>query len=149
MSVLHGHLRAGFSIVELLIVIVVIGILTAIGILGYGAIQGNARDNSVMHDADAVESEVTRYSLKNAGALGSTIAWFSEGSSNSNIQFVASEGNIIDVVASLTEYCIRVYNSKSANYKTLDSAFTKGSNPSSCDVLDPSDLALDYSSGVN
>lgn len=139
----------GFSIPELLIVIVVIGILTAIGIVSYGSIQANARDNSVRSDAESVESEITRYSTKNAGILGSAVEWYSPDSANPNIQFVASEGNIIDVVASSKEYCVRVYNPRSSQYKTLDTALTKGSSSIACDTLDPSQLAVDDSSGVN
>lgn len=142
MSVSHGHLRAGFSIVELLIVIVVIGILTAIGTLAYGAIQGNARDNSVMHDAEAVEAEVARYSLKNAGMLGSAIEWYSGGYSNPSIQFEPSQGNVIDVVASENSYCIRVYNTAASTYKTIFSAFEKGSSQDACTALPASAQAI-------
>lgn len=42
--------RGGFTIVELLIVIVVIGILAAIVIVAYGGVQGRANDASVQSD---------------------------------------------------------------------------------------------------
>src|SRR5690606_2669564 len=84
--------------------------------------------------AESVEAEITRYSTKNAGILGSAVEWYSPDGENSNIQFTPSEGNIIDVVANTKEFCIRIYNESSATYKTLETALTRGD----CDTLNAS-----------
>lgn len=127
---------SGFTIVELLIVIVVIGILVTVGIVSYGAITQNARDNTVISDADGIESEVTRYATQqNSGYYGSALSWFSGSGASTNIQFTPTSGNIVDVVADNNNYCVRVYNPSSATYRTLQTAYEKGSSSTSCTLL--------------
>ena len=54
-----------FTIVELLIVIVVIGILAAIIIVGYGAVINNANDKSVQADLAKIEDAIKVFNLDN------------------------------------------------------------------------------------
>ncbi|MDB5161740.1 MAG: hypothetical protein JWM52_248 [Candidatus Saccharibacteria bacterium] len=143
----------GFTIIELLIVIVVIGILAAVVIVSYTGIQSAARDRSVQSDSEGVETEVVRYQTKNEGVFssdgsGASVTWYSGGTANTNIVFTPSDGNIIDVVANDKEYCIRIYNSSSKTYNTLQNANKKGSNSSSCDSLYASSAAI-AASGIN
>jgi prepilin-type N-terminal cleavage/methylation domain-containing protein len=136
-------LRArGFTIVELLIVIVVVGILATLGIVAYNGVTNRARDNAVLSDAEAVATEVTFYGVNNDGEYGSAVEWFSEGSPNANINFTPSDGNYIDVVASTTAYCIRVFNPASLTYKTLALAATKESSSGACGSLAASAAAI-------
>lgn len=57
--------QAGFTIVELLIVIVVIAILAAIVIVGFGAIQGRAHDSSVQNDLSEIAKKIQMYHVIN------------------------------------------------------------------------------------
>jgi len=122
----------GFTIVEILIVISIIGILAAVTIIAYNGVQQKARDTAVLSDTDAVASEMTRYSVNNNGVFGSSLAWYSPSGTNTNIKVTPSSGNIIDVVATDTAYCIRVYNLGASQYKSLATALKKGSSATAC-----------------
>ncbi|MEO6109755.1 MAG: prepilin-type N-terminal cleavage/methylation domain-containing protein [Candidatus Saccharimonadales bacterium] len=137
----------GFTIVELLIVIVIIGILAAIVIVSYTGLQSSAIDKGVSSDLDGVQAEVTRYQLKNGGYLssdnsGSGVTWYSGGAVNTNITFTPSGSNVIDVVANKTDYCIRAYNTSASTKKSLTTAAYKESTAGTCDNLAPSNSAI-------
>lgn len=57
--------KKGFTIVELLIVIVVIGILAAITIVAYNGVQGRANNTAVQNDLRNVAQQLELYYLKN------------------------------------------------------------------------------------
>lgn len=57
--------QAGFTIVELLIVIVVIGILAAITIVAYNGIQGRARDSQRLSDVKTIVKALEIYKANN------------------------------------------------------------------------------------
>lgn len=59
-------LRSGFTIVELLIVIVVIGILAALVVVTYNGIQQKARDTERKTDLGALYSKLEEYQAENA-----------------------------------------------------------------------------------
>jgi len=139
----------GFTIVELIIVIIVIGILVTLAVVGYGGVLSNARDKAVLSDVDGVASEITRYSVKNSGTYGSAVNWYSGGAANANIKFSPSDGNIIDVVATSDSYCIRAYNPSSKTYNSLSTAYTKGSSNNTCATLPPSSGVLALNPIVN
>lgn len=58
--------RSGFTIVELLIVIVVIGILAALVIVTYNGIQQKARDTERKTDVKAIQGHLEAYWADNA-----------------------------------------------------------------------------------
>ena len=124
----------GFTIVELLIVIVVIGILITISFISYNGIQQSARDKSLLADVENVSSELARYATKNGGVYGSALSWYSGAGTNSNIAFTPTSGNVIDVVTNKSDYCILAFNPAS-NSKTIATAVTKPSSPGICDAL--------------
>jgi len=53
--------KSGFSIVELIIIIVVIGILTTIAIVSYNGVQNNAHDTAVQSDLDNAAAQLEAY----------------------------------------------------------------------------------------
>jgi len=65
-------MRRGFTIVEVLIVIVVIAILATIVIVGYGAVIGNANDGSVKSDLQKIDDAMKQYALDNGGLFPNT-----------------------------------------------------------------------------
>ncbi len=79
--------QPGFTIVELLVVIVVIAILAAITIVSYNAVTNNATQKSVETDAQSMVSQLSKYrseagrypdnlnSLTSNSALGSTFQY--------------------------------------------------------------------------
>ncbi len=125
------NLQRGFTIIELLIVVIIIALLIGIVAVGYGAVQRNAKDTSVLSDIDAVEGAQTRYGLKN-GVAGK--AWYSGSGIDTDLGFTPSSENVIDVVVSSGEYCIRGYN-PSGNKNTIDNSFTRGSTDDACELL--------------
>jgi len=57
--------QTGFTIVELLIVIVIIGILAAITIVAYNGIQGQARDTQRVQDMQSIVKALELYKATN------------------------------------------------------------------------------------
>lgn len=73
----------GFTIVELLIVIVVIAILAAISIVAYTGIQNRANDAALQSDANAIKKSLELYYVDNgsypicSGGSGHSCTWAS------------------------------------------------------------------------
>jgi type II secretion system protein G len=59
--------KSGFTIVELLIVIVVIGILAAISLVAYANVQTKARDSRRASDLSLISKAIEMYRLDNGG----------------------------------------------------------------------------------
>ena len=73
-TIKSNHQR-GFTIVELLIVIVVIAILAAISIVAYNGIQQRASDAKIKSAASQVIKAIQIYSADNGGSSLNTLGW--------------------------------------------------------------------------
>jgi len=78
--------KKGFTVVELLIVIVVIAILAAISIVAYNGIQKRGRDSNRVSDISAIEKSIRLYgadsgsfAIMSAGSGGDEAGWFDSG----------------------------------------------------------------------
>lgn len=99
--------QSGFTIVELLIVIVVIAILAAIGIVAYTGVQNRAHDSAVQQDLRQLGQQIELYRAANP-ALPTTGAMNSGQIEDASIQLTKgsySEGFISNGNGHNVAYC--------------------------------------------
>lgn len=89
--------RTGFTIVELIVVIAVIGILSTVVIASYGAWELSVADTSVKADLDAVKTSMADYRNFNSGYPTAIPTTFTP-SEHSQIQYMGGDGQT---------YCVR------------------------------------------
>lgn len=121
----------GFTLLEMIIVIFIIGILSIAALMSYSGIQARARDISVQSDIDRMEALQTKFSLSN-NVVGK--AYYSGDGPDIDLGFTPTEGNVVSVVISSTDYCIRAYNTGGSK-NSLENAYIKESTPGVCDGL--------------
>jgi len=73
-TTLHLKARAGFTIVELLIVIVVIAILAAITIVSYNGVTSRAKDSATQTGAKEAFSKIATFAIDHGDAYPATLA---------------------------------------------------------------------------
>ncbi|MNQ97238.1 Type II secretion system protein G precursor [compost metagenome] len=95
------HKHSGFTIVELLIVIVVIGILAAITIVAYNGIQDRARTSSVMSALTQAANKIAIWQIDNPTLYPSTLSDVGL-SDTGNVSFQYTSDNN----ASPSTYCL-------------------------------------------
>ena len=115
--------RRGFTIVELLIVIVVIGILAAVVIVAYNGIRARAEDASLQSEASQAGKKVLTYKALNSDALptDATTAGIAAGSGRDVFYRLTPDGKNFCVAVNITGSPDRAYSFTSTNQ-----ASTKG-----------------------
>lgn len=98
MKLMWAKTKPAFTIVELLIVIVVIGILAAIVIVAYNGVQNRAYISAINADLSQVNKAVNAYHAINGTYPSTGGSWASQGNVTKNT-FIP--GLVPDVVASL------------------------------------------------
>lgn len=107
---------SGFTIVELLIVIVVIAILAAITIVAYNGIQQRARDSAQKAAITQAEQAITVYALQTSGEtinIGGSLIGYQEGAGQATL--------ITPLVGTpdITMYMVCSVVSTAANYQVI------------------------------
>lgn len=123
---------AGFTIVEILIVIVVVALLAGLSVAGYSATQRQAQDASLTSDVANMDKAQKYYISR----YGQSAVEYDSSNPDKLLAFRNSEGNSV-VVKLLPDgnYCVYGYNPRS-NYPTAESALVRPSkNGVSCSQL--------------
>lgn len=117
-----GKKRAGFTIVELLIVIVVIGILAAITIVAYNGVQSRARDvkrkSDVAQIAKGLKAWATTsgstFGTSNIGGYAIMLGWFTTAAPVANYSATSVKNLLVqnDYLNDSVQEPAYVYNSK-------------------------------------
>jgi len=133
-NTINKQSNRGFTIIELLVVIIVIGVLTILTMVIYTGIQAKVFDLSVSTDIDRLNALELKYKTEH-GTSGK--AFYSGDGVDAEINFTPKNGNIFDVVTDATDYCIRGYNLHGTK-DSIYNAYTKESNPGACNRIPPS-----------
>lgn len=141
--VMHvGKQKSGFTIVELLIVVVVIAILAAITIVSYNGIQNRANDTVVRSDLANAARKVEAYKIDNGaypipvapddstGVIAATFNGMKTSKGAYLMQQLTTESNTVNLI-----YCV---DTAGTSYRLA--SWSKGSN--SQGVMIGNDLAL-------
>lgn len=102
--------RKGFTVVELVIVVIVVAILTAIVVVAYRGITGSAQEASMKSDLQANAAKVTRHKVKNGSYPIS-----SEGTG-----FVASNGVTLAYDGGGEAFCISLQDESRGKIFSID-----------------------------
>lgn len=131
----------GFTIVELLIVIVVIAILASISIVAYTGIQGRARDSQRLQDMKTIMKALEVYKVQTGNypaAVGTTGAggWETSAGSTPFLNALATGSNA--VISSVPVDPVNVINGSPNISRTGDDNFyfyhRYNANNSGCDI---------------
>lgn len=159
---IHRSAPRGFTIVELLIVIVIIAILAAITIVAYNGIRNRAYDSAVTSDLSSIAKKFELYKIDNTKnlypgiALSPTLGDFQMSISKSAYRLDGNAYNLLNCQLSGGIGYAMIAQSKSGKYFMISSSSTSPSQvtasvtltgTSSCPVIAPGSSA--YGAGYN
>ncbi|MBD3940680.1 prepilin-type N-terminal cleavage/methylation domain-containing protein [Microbacterium sp. NEAU-LLC] len=111
----------GFSLIELIIVVVILGILVAIAVPIFVDIQGKAADNAVKAAAGNGATAAAAQFADGGTAAEAQAAAQSAGDSDITVDFSSTGTN-----DSVTTVCVIAYSSNGSQYKDAASGYESG-----------------------
>jgi serine/threonine-protein kinase len=130
--------RHGFTVIELVVVIVVIGILAAIAIVVYSGVTRRAVETSMQSDLDGASSAL-EFDNRQNGSYPSNSS-----SANGGQGLVATSGNTLTYVLKPYGYCLATVNSGTPNTYVYKSS-TRITQSGTCDSV----VSTSAGSGTN
>jgi prepilin-type N-terminal cleavage/methylation domain-containing protein len=71
----HNKLRAGFTLVEIMIVVAIIGLLAAIAIPNFVKARATSQANACINNLRQIDAAVNEFALEKGKSTGSTISY--------------------------------------------------------------------------
>lgn len=78
----------GFTVVEILVVIIIIAVLSAVGAVSYNGMQRRTATNTMLNDLNNASTELERYALANNGNFPDTSYLINKLSTSNNVSLV-------------------------------------------------------------
>ena len=146
-AIMAGEKEQGFTLIELMVVIIIIGILTAIAIPVFLNQRQQAWDASVKADLSNIAIAAETYATANNGSytglvLGGNSATPTAGSLRAAYSLKTTTGNLFKLgTVTGTSYVVTAYNPNSTNSKTytLTTGTVTGPASSATTITSPGD----------